>query len=77
MTDATYIIIGNIKYSTGDRVWYGYNRGKVDEVTFTEGFVCFGEFSAEIYTCYGFYVGDNEGNQISEAGLTDEFIIIN
>ena len=77
MTNATYIIIGETKYSIGDRVWYGLARGEADEVTFTEGFVCFGEFSAEIYTCYGFYVGDKDKNQVSEAGLTGEFIVIN
>ena len=38
--------------------------------------MCFGEFGAEIYYCYGFYVGDENGNQISEAGLTDSYINI-
>lgn len=40
------------------------------------GFVYFGEFDAEIFTCYGLYVGDINGKQVSEAGLTDEYTII-
>ena len=77
MTDATYIKINGVKYTIGDYVKYGLNLNTPDEIIFTEGYVTFGEFSAEIYTCYGFYVADKNGNQVSEAGLDDQYIIIN
>ena len=70
------VTIGDNIFEVGDKVWYGLNRGEKDEVTFTEGYVYFGQFDAEIYTVYGFYVGDEEGNQISEAGLDDQYIKI-
>ena len=63
-------------FSIGDRVWYGLYYGTSDQITFNEGYVCFGEFNAEIYTCYGLYVGDETGTQVSEAGLTSSHIVI-
>ena len=77
-SNATEITIGDTTYRVGDKVWCGINNPDDEsrKITFTEGYVCFGEFGAEIYTCYGFYVGDKEGNQVSEAGLTDNYIII-
>ena len=76
-SDATKITIAGTEYKIGDKVWYGINYGKLDQITFYEGFVCFGAFEAEIFTCYGFYVGDINGKQISEAGLDEDFMIIN
>ena len=70
------IVIDNTTYKVGDRVWEGLDYGTEGQITFTEGFVAFGEFCAEIYTCYGFYVADEKGNQVSEAGLTKKYIII-
>lgn len=75
-SDATYIILNDIKYNIGDKVWDGLDRGKKGEVTFTEGYVCFGEFYAEIFPCYGFYVGDENREQLSEGGLTSSYIKI-
>jgi len=71
------IKIKETTYKVGDKVWYGLDYGTENQNTFREGYVAFGEFSAEIYTCYGFYVADNEGNQVSEAGLTEEYLILN
>ncbi len=71
------ITINDTTYQVGDKVWYGLNHGTKDEITFTEGYVAFGEFSAEIYTCYGFYIADAIGTQISEAGLTGDYLILN
>lgn len=42
-----------------------------------KGIVAFGAFYAEIYQVYGFYVSDEDGNQISESGLTGEHTIVN
>jgi len=70
------VTIDGKKYTVGDKVWYGLNKDTPDEITFTEGYVCFGEFSAEIYICYGYYVGDEIGIQVSESGLTSEYEII-
>jgi hypothetical protein len=73
ITDCTYIIIDDKKYTIGDKVKYGIDLNTDKEMIFTEGFVTFGKFSAEIYTCYGFFVANEKGDQVSEAGLTSEY----
>ena len=41
----------------------------IGDELFSKGFVAFGRFGAEIYECYGLFVADENGNQVSEAGL--------
>ena len=36
---------------------------------YQRGIVTYGAFAAEIYICYGWFVADEEGEQLSEAGL--------
>jgi hypothetical protein len=72
----TQVVIKGKTYNVGDKVWYGLNYGEPDQKTFVEGYVCFGRFDAEIFDCYGYYVGTKEGYQLSEAGLTEKYIII-
>jgi len=76
ITDATFVIINDVKYTIGDKVWHGLDFKGEDETLFDQGFVAFGEFGAEIYSCYGFYVADKDGNQVSEGGLTEFYKII-
>ena len=48
---------------------FNHTTRKYDAV----GIVTFGNFSAEIYDCKGWFLADKNGNQISEAGLDDDF----
>ena len=48
---------------------FNHTTKKYDAV----GIVTFGNFSAEIYDCKGWFLADKNGNQISEAGLDDDF----
>lgn len=72
MIDNSFLnIVFNIEgneYKIGDTVEHSY---------YGKGFVAFGKFEAEIYTCYGLYVVDITGNQLSEAGLTTAWKVIN
>lgn len=73
-SDATFITIGDTTYKVRDHVVFGINIGTEEEIILKEGYVAFGEFDAEIFTCYGFFVADKYGNQVSEAGLTEDYV---
>lgn len=72
-SDATYLELNGIRYNVGDKVKSGLDLNTDEENIFEEGIVAFGEFYAEVYKCYGFFVADPEtGNQVSAGGLTEE-----
>lgn len=66
------IIINNTTFKVGDKVQY-----RIGEKIINEGFVCFGLFHAGFYPIHGFYVGDENGKQVSEAGLDEYYSLAN
>lgn len=63
------VIINGITFTEGDYVGLPICSNQKNVEFFYKGVVKFGHFNAEIYDCYGLFVADEEGNQISEAGL--------
>ena len=51
-------------FTLGEEVVYKY-----PELQDKKAYVCYGKFEAEIYTCYGWYIGDKDGKQLSEASI--------
>ncbi len=41
-----------------------------------QGFVAYGEFKAEVFTVFGWYVQSPQGKQVSEGGLHEDYKII-
>lgn len=54
-------------------------EGDIVKNNYKKGTVAFGDFSAELFWCQGWYLSDKKGKQLSEAGFYNEdedFIVI-
>ena len=68
MKPSNSITIKGTTFTLGEEVVYEY-----PDLQDEKAYVCYGMFHAEIYTCYGWYIGNKDGIQLSEASIDTDW----